>query len=282
MTQYPEPEWTDGLEAPGRPTVVTTHAGRFCRVVHMDVRADDGPSWYWTAGGDDGERAEDYRGDEGISVSLETAKACALRTAEALAVIAACKKGAPPEPHETARPMTVPDTQASEFDPQPGQPVSWRGQSGHVLEMRGCSTYLIAVDGGKTHWVDYVELSASEEATEDETPLPIPPVLLENHPSELEMEIAVQTVTRILHRVDPSHPLHDVDALAWCHMHALRYLHSVETEQDELQAALDEAGVRWADEYTSEVFSLPERVRWLVGEWVAATPEDPSPDGAER
>lgn len=47
--------------------------------------------------------------------------------------------------------------EAGELDPQVGHPVTWRGQPGTIIEVRGCSTYLISV-AGETHVVDYVEL----------------------------------------------------------------------------------------------------------------------------
>ncbi len=121
-----EPTWTDheGLY------LGTVHAGCHCYVEEKP----QGIRWYWATRYREGGTIQDGRVD-----SLEVAKACALRTAEATAVL--------------------------EFDPQVGQPVRWDGLSGTVLELRGCSTYLIAV-AGEQRWVDYVELSAppSEES----------------------------------------------------------------------------------------------------------------------
>lgn len=76
-----------------------------------------------------------------------------------------------PEVTETSQGAS---SEEADFDPQVGQPVNWREQPGTVLEVRGCSTYLISV-AGESHVVDYVELSASvmDKPIEDNLPNPV-------------------------------------------------------------------------------------------------------------
>lgn len=53
-----------------------------------------------------------------------------------------------------------------EFDPRVGQPVRWHEQRAEILEVRGCSTYLIEV-AGQEQCVDYVELSPDPNITQE-------------------------------------------------------------------------------------------------------------------
>ncbi len=51
-----------------------------------------------------------------------------------------------------------PEPESPLFDPKVGQPVRWQEKEATVIEVRGCSTYVISIDGDEVI-ADYVELS---------------------------------------------------------------------------------------------------------------------------
>lgn len=114
MSQYPEPKWTQD-----RKVFRTIHAACRCSVYPVgtaDIR------WYWSSVCMKGGGFQQGSVDQGSVDSREVAQTCALRAAEASAVLDACQNGHPPEssgfpPQFSATDPTLP-TPVGVFTPE--------------------------------------------------------------------------------------------------------------------------------------------------------------------